>query len=66
MTDNTTVLFYINKQGGTLSLSLLYLAILLWELCYKRHIFPLAVYIATQDNYLADSAGDELSHTNGP
>lgn len=39
-TDNTTTLHYINKQGGTHSLTLLYLTVHLWEWCYANHIYP--------------------------
>ena len=53
-TDNLTTLYYINKQGGTHSLTLLYLAIHLWEWCYDHHIFPVAVHVSTEDNNVAD------------
>ena len=53
-TDNTTALFYVNKQGGTHSPSLLYLAVDLWEWCYSNHVFPVAVHISTEDNTLTD------------
>ena len=53
-TDNITTLYYINKQGGTHSLSLLYLAIHLWEWCYNHHIFPIAIHVSTEDNDVAD------------
>ncbi|XP_078242251.1 uncharacterized protein LOC140708067 [Pogona vitticeps] len=55
VTDNTTTMHYINKQGGTCSLRLLYLAVLLWEYCYTNHIFPVAVHVPTADNQLADA-----------
>ncbi|XP_072837728.2 cytosolic iron-sulfur assembly component 2A isoform X1 [Pogona vitticeps] len=44
----------INKQGGAHSLSLLYLAVKLWEWCYLHHIFPIAVHIVLDDNLLAE------------
>ena len=53
-TDNTTALYYVNKQGVTHSPSLLYLAVNLWEWCYSNHIFTIAVHISTDDNFLAD------------
>ena len=53
-TDNTTAMHYVNKEGGTHSLSLLYLTIDLWEWCYQHHVFPIAVHISTEDNYVAD------------
>ncbi|KAJ7345417.1 hypothetical protein JRQ81_001367 [Phrynocephalus forsythii] len=54
VTDNTTALYYINKQGGTHSRTLLAITLELWEWGYRRNIFPVAVYIATHDNVLAD------------
>ena len=51
---NMTTLYYINKQGGTHSLPLLYLAIHLWEWCYNHHIFPVAIHVSTEDNDVAD------------
>ena len=53
-TDNTTALFYVNKQGGTHSPSLLYLVVTLWEWCYFHHVFPIAVHISMDNNTLAD------------
>ena len=35
-------------------LPLLYLAIDLWEWCYVRHIYPVAVHVVAQENVLAD------------
>ncbi|XP_078241180.1 uncharacterized protein LOC140704859 [Pogona vitticeps] len=61
VTDNTTTLYYINKQGGTRSLSLLYLAVHLWEWCCHHHIYPVAIHISTSENQLAD----ELSRWKG-
>ena len=54
VTDNITTMFYLNKQGGTRSKSLLLLTIHLWEWCYQRHIFPVAIHISTSDNQLVD------------
>ena len=34
-------------------MSLLYLAVVLWEWCYK-HVFPIAIHISTEENDLAD------------
>lgn len=36
--DNTTVMFYVNKQGGTHLPSLLYLTMHLWEWCYAKRL----------------------------
>lgn len=55
VTNNTTVMYYVDKQGGTHSLSLLYLAVHLWEWCYTKHIFPIAVHVTMVDNALAVS-----------
>ena len=52
--DSTTALYYVNKQGSTHSLFLLYLTIELWEWCYLHYIFPIAVHIAMEENYIAD------------
>ena len=52
--DNMTTLYYINKQGGTHSLSLLYLSIHLWEWCYDHHLFPVAIHVATENNNVSD------------
>ena len=46
--DNTTAVFYLNKQG------LLYLTVQLWEWCYSHHIYPVVVHVASEDNVLAD------------
>ena len=54
VTDNTTTMYYINKQGSTRSISLLHLAVILWEWCYKHHVFPIAIHISTEENELAD------------
>ena len=54
VTDNTTAMYYLNKQGGTCSRSLLLLTVILWEWCYWHHVFPVAIHVATEDNELAD------------
>nr|XP_060627676.1 mediator of RNA polymerase II transcription subunit 19 isoform X1 [Anolis sagrei ordinatus] len=38
LTDNTTVMFYLNKQGGTHSLPLLDLTLQIWDWCLERGI----------------------------
>ena len=53
-TDNTSALFYLNKQGSTHSLPLLYLTVQIWEWCLECHIFPMVVYVAAHDNTVAD------------
>lgn len=47
VTDNTTFMYYINKQGGTHCLSLLYLAFVLWEWCYARRVFGCSACLNT-------------------
>ena len=46
---------YINKQGGTHSLSLCKLALALWDWCDLHQITPTAVHLAEVDNVLADA-----------
>ncbi len=55
VTDNTTVMSYINKQGGTVSESLSVLAtqLLLW--CFESRITIRAKHIAGKLNVLADA-----------
>ena len=52
--DNTTVVSYINKQGGTCSARLCHLAISLWEFCIKRNIIIKADHIPGVKNDYAD------------
>ena len=52
--DNTTVVSYINYQGGTHSPSLCFLAIELWEWCVQRGIHLSAAHIPGEDNLVAD------------
>ena len=52
--DNTTVVSYINFQGGTHSCSLCLLAIELWEWCIQRGIHLSAAHIPGEDNLVAD------------
>ena len=54
-TDNTTSIYYILNQGITHSPGLLYLVVDLWEWCLQYHSCLTALYIAGQDNNLADS-----------
>ncbi|XP_072169475.1 uncharacterized protein [Diadema setosum] len=61
-TDNVTVASYINKQGGTHSISLNALAAHFWRWCRVQVISPVAVYLPRQDFLIADflSSGREL------
>ena len=52
--DNTTVVSYINYQGGSHSPSLCCLAIEIWEWCLQRDIHLLATHILGEDNIVAD------------
>ncbi|XP_078239272.1 uncharacterized protein LOC140705553 [Pogona vitticeps] len=54
VTDNSTTMFCVNKQGGTRSKSLLFLAVHLWECCYQQHIFLVAIHVSTTENQVAD------------
>ena len=54
VTDNTMATHYVKRQGGTHSLPLLNLTIEFWEWCYAHHIFPRAIHISSEDNYLVD------------
>jgi hypothetical protein len=53
-TDNTTVLAYINKQGGTKSNDMCLEAIEFWELCIQFQITPTAIHLPGVKNQLAD------------
>ena len=61
--DNTTVVFYINKQGGTRSRKLINLTLHIWEWCIRRHITLTAIHIAGTSNILADHLSRSLSTT---
>jgi hypothetical protein len=53
-TDNTTVVAYIRKQGGTRSVPLFQLAKELWEWVSERHITLQCRHIAGRLNVIAD------------
>jgi hypothetical protein len=53
-TDSTTSLSYINKQGGTRSLSLLNLATEVWNWCLNKNIAIQAQHISGIHNVTAD------------
>ena len=52
--DNSTVVSYINHQGGTHSPSLCNLTLVLWDWCRERSIHLLASHVPGEDNLLAD------------
>ncbi|XP_062598249.1 uncharacterized protein LOC134259672 [Saccostrea cucullata] len=53
--DNTTVISYINKQGGTHSPELCYLIWELFQWCIQNKITIRAVHIPGKKNFLADA-----------
>lgn len=53
--DNTTAVSYINRQGGTVSRTLCYLALELWILCIHHDIYLVATHVPGEQNSLADS-----------
>ena len=55
LSDNSTTVAYINKEGGTQSPSLCQLALQLWKWCRQYQIFPVAMDIAGSQNFLADA-----------
>ena len=52
--DNTTVVAYINKQGGTCSKLLCDISIEFWEFCIERNISVKAMYLPGVSNEKAD------------
>ncbi|XP_067319280.1 uncharacterized protein [Anolis sagrei] len=55
VTDNTAVKYYINKQGGTRSQTLLSVITRIWEWCIQHNVLLTAIHLPGQDNILADS-----------
>ena len=53
-TDNTTVIAYINNQGGSCSARLCHLALELWNFCIQRNIMIQAIHIPGVENTEAD------------
>nr|XP_042698655.1 leucine-rich repeat and calponin homology domain-containing protein 1 isoform X6 [Chrysemys picta bellii] len=53
LTDNTTAMFYINKQGGSQSSPLCHEALLLWDFCIAHSVHLLAAYLPGVQNRLA-------------
>nr|XP_060639431.1 uncharacterized protein LOC132779779 [Anolis sagrei ordinatus] len=54
LTDNTTVMYYLNKQGGTHSGPLLDLCLEIWNWCISRRIHLIVTHLPGVDNGLAD------------
>ena len=55
LSDNSTTVSYINKQGGTHSPSLCNLALDFWDWCDCFRITPVAVHLQGVKNVLADA-----------
>lgn len=55
LSDNSTTVSYINRQGGTHSLTLCRLALDMWEWCDQLAIVPVAVHLQGTRNVLADA-----------
>ena len=53
--DNTTVVAYINNQGGSCSTRVCVLALKLWNFCISRNIKIHALHVPGKDNTEADS-----------
>ncbi|KAG6930889.1 hypothetical protein G0U57_002791, partial [Chelydra serpentina] len=54
LTDNTTAMYYLNKQGGARSSPLCREALLLWDLCLTHSVSLQASYLPGVQNVLAD------------
>lgn len=61
LSDNTTAVSYINRQGGTVSRSLCKLALRLWDFCLANDIFPATTHVPGDNNTLADALSRDLS-----
>ena len=59
--DNSTVVAYINKEGGTRSISLCRETILMFEWCIERNIQLLAIHIPGVENTKADCLSRDAS-----
>ena len=64
-TDNTSVVAYINKQGGTGCSELCDIALEIWEFCVSRKIFISASHLAGVSNVRADrlSRAEHCEHS---
>ena len=56
MSDNTTAIAYVNKQGGTQCMILNDIAVEIWEFCKQRNIHLSSAHIPGIHNTLADTA----------
>ena len=60
MTDNTSAIAYINKQGGTHCMVMNDLAVGIWEYCREIDVHISAAHIPGKHNILADIASREF------
>ncbi|XP_078660131.1 uncharacterized protein LOC144904859 [Branchiostoma floridae x Branchiostoma belcheri] len=54
LTDNVTVVAYLNRLGGTRSQTLLDIALDLWEWCVNRDLYITAEHVPGKENVRAD------------
>lgn len=64
LTDNSTAVCYINRQGGTVSQTLCRLALRMWTWCQAHKIFLIATHVPGLQNVWTDSLsrGDAPHH----
>ena len=60
MSDNTSAISYINRQGGSHNMVLNDIAVQTWELCLENGIFISAAHIPGKHNIMADIASREF------
>ena len=60
MSDNTTAISYINKQGGSHNMSLNDIAVQIWSLCVEYNTYLSAAHIPGKHNVRADVASREF------
>ena len=61
MSDNTSAIAYINKQGGTKCMAQNKLALEIWEYCRQNDIYISAAHIPGKHNILADEASRKFA-----
>ena len=60
MSDNTSAIAYVNKQGGTKCMAQNKLATEIWEYCRQNDIYISAAHIPGKHNVLADEASRQF------
>ena len=60
MTDNSTVISYINSQRGIKSMLCNSVTTEIWEFCIKMGVYISAVHIPGKENTIADLASREF------